>query len=343
MFMCCQHGDEPRSTMAMLDLTREITSGENERLSHALNYLIVAVIPVANPDGFADFRRVNAHGADLNRDWQQLSQPETRCISRFASDFHPAVIADEHEWTRSNPGKPNWVEVSGDGPGAALAASDFLARKAVHNVLSQGLALEYVHDRTDRDDRLAHRHFASQGISSMLLETSPLYPDLLSHRVYKEFTSAVMIAAADAPASLYGYQFHPKSYSRVIAADQRRAVAHRAKPSPNWYLVACMLACLLIMMSVNRRNSKAVSETNALMSKHERKLSLYETLQLDAPTRAKLELLKLYHPRSARRNADSGKPSNPQRGMPNREIAEAGTRGRGLQYQRRYAAGLMPR
>ena len=63
--MCCQHGDESRSTMAMLDLARELLHGGGAELSHTLNYLTVAIIPVANPDGFADFRRVNGHGADL--------------------------------------------------------------------------------------------------------------------------------------------------------------------------------------------------------------------------------------------------------------------------------------
>jgi hypothetical protein len=50
------------------------------------NHVETLVVPLANPDGAdAGHWRLNGGGADLNRDWNALNQPETQQIARYFS------------------------------------------------------------------------------------------------------------------------------------------------------------------------------------------------------------------------------------------------------------------
>ncbi len=91
------HGDEPGS----IDLVREFAPPECNP---------VALLPLANPDGFLRASRYNARGVDINRNaefnWRAdseeppghapWSEPETRALQQFILQWRPAKIIALH-------------------------------------------------------------------------------------------------------------------------------------------------------------------------------------------------------------------------------------------------------
>lgn len=83
-----QHGDEPASVEAALDLAERARTQE----LHAA----LAIVPCANPDGWAAGSRHVSSGRDLNRDHLLLETPEARVLHRFARRFQPDLAVDVH-------------------------------------------------------------------------------------------------------------------------------------------------------------------------------------------------------------------------------------------------------
>lgn len=95
----------------------------------------VILMPIANPDGVAKYSRLNAHGVDLNRNFDSsnrrngrkngphaLSEPEARVIHKVIEKYSPDRIVSIHqmmEWTVDSNHPPGMLDY--DGPGEALA------------------------------------------------------------------------------------------------------------------------------------------------------------------------------------------------------------------------------
>ena len=88
------HGDEPAGPLACLRLVKETTWPET---------LEVFLCPCLNPAGFDLNTRENAHGVDLNRDYQDLKTAEIRAHAAWLGrcpDFDQSVILHE-DWEAS--------------------------------------------------------------------------------------------------------------------------------------------------------------------------------------------------------------------------------------------------
>ena len=98
--------------------------------NHPENYAgkRVAILRVANPDGYAAKRRVNAHGVDLNRNFpasnfknsrcygkESASEPETQAILAALDQMQPSLIISIHSIDGGRECN-NY-----DGPGEAMA------------------------------------------------------------------------------------------------------------------------------------------------------------------------------------------------------------------------------
>lgn len=90
------HGNESTTTKAVLDLinTLEVVSETSELI---LEHCTIKIIPMLNPDGAMAYTRVNAKGVDLNRDAQDLSQPESRILRKVYEDFQPSYCFNLHD------------------------------------------------------------------------------------------------------------------------------------------------------------------------------------------------------------------------------------------------------
>ena len=92
------HGNESTTTKAVFDLLNYISIHKEEPLVQSiLNNCSLCIIPMLNPDGAEAYTRVNANKIDLNRDAQDLSQPESRILSQVFKNFNPDFCLNLHD------------------------------------------------------------------------------------------------------------------------------------------------------------------------------------------------------------------------------------------------------
>ena len=95
-FMGGLHGNEPASSEGIFLLLHNLLIEDSLKdLSKNLN---IALIPMANIDGYEIQSRYASNGQDLNRDHTKLSNPEMNFIKKAISDFNPDVMIDFHEY-----------------------------------------------------------------------------------------------------------------------------------------------------------------------------------------------------------------------------------------------------
>lgn len=90
------HGNEPGSTESMLYLIDKLLN--DDKYSYLLDRIEIAIVPMANIDGYLKSDRYAANGLDLNRDQTKLMAPESIVLKKAFSDFNPAVGMDFHEY-----------------------------------------------------------------------------------------------------------------------------------------------------------------------------------------------------------------------------------------------------
>lgn len=90
------HGNEPAGTEAVCRLAAYLL--ESEEGKNWLNQLEIALIPVANPDGYALQQRPSAAGIDLNRDQTKLADPVSVQLKQAFTAWQPDVALDIHEY-----------------------------------------------------------------------------------------------------------------------------------------------------------------------------------------------------------------------------------------------------
>jgi hypothetical protein len=90
------HGNEPASTESMLYLLDRLLNDAS--YVDILENIELAVIPMANIDGYLKNDRYAANGLDLNRDQTKLMAPESVVLKQAFSNFIPDVGVDFHEY-----------------------------------------------------------------------------------------------------------------------------------------------------------------------------------------------------------------------------------------------------
>ena len=105
LVMATIHGSEPAGTPLVRRLARHL-----QEYPELLNGRAVVLLPVANPDGMARDNRYNAHGVDLNRNFEAanrvmdghsgrtaLSEPESQAIRKLVLEYKPDRIVTLHQ------------------------------------------------------------------------------------------------------------------------------------------------------------------------------------------------------------------------------------------------------
>lgn len=90
------HGNETTATKALMDLFRFLES-EDELARHLLGKFTFCFVPMLNPDGAQRYSRSNFNSIDLNRDFNDLSQPETRILYDLVTQFAPDFCLNLHD------------------------------------------------------------------------------------------------------------------------------------------------------------------------------------------------------------------------------------------------------
>ncbi len=93
------HGDERTPRESLLILARELAT-PGTPMNALLDRVVVLVVPMVNPDGFAaegGAQRGNAWGIDLNRDYVKVEQPEIRgLLENVIHRWNPHLFVDGH-------------------------------------------------------------------------------------------------------------------------------------------------------------------------------------------------------------------------------------------------------
>lgn len=101
------HGNESTTTKALFDVLNTLLS-KDSNLDYILQACTIYIIPILNPDGAFAYTRVNANQIDLNRDAQNLTQPESKVLRTAFNQFNPHFCYNLHgQRTIFSAGKTN--------------------------------------------------------------------------------------------------------------------------------------------------------------------------------------------------------------------------------------------
>jgi len=90
------HGNESTTTKALFDFLNVLRNG-SVLAAELLDTFTFYCIPILNPDGAKTYTRVNANEVDLNRDSQNLTQPESRVLRVVFDSFQPDFCFNLHD------------------------------------------------------------------------------------------------------------------------------------------------------------------------------------------------------------------------------------------------------
>ena len=90
------HGNESTTTKALFDFINVLNSG-SEFAEKMLKTFTFYSIPILNPDGARLYTRENANKIDLNRDSQNLTQPESKVLREVFESFKPHYCFNLHD------------------------------------------------------------------------------------------------------------------------------------------------------------------------------------------------------------------------------------------------------
>jgi len=104
------HGNEPTSTLALIDAMNYLGNG-GEDAAKILEGVTLTAIPMLNPDGYLLYDRRNAQGVDVNRDAKSLISPEARLLMSVWETTMPDFALNLHDqetrYTSLNPITPS--------------------------------------------------------------------------------------------------------------------------------------------------------------------------------------------------------------------------------------------
>ncbi|RZJ27610.1 MAG: DUF2817 domain-containing protein [Flavobacterium sp.] len=90
------HGNEGTTTKALFDLFN-LLSDESDLSKKLLGHFTFYAVPMLNPDGAKRYTRENANGVDLNRDFFNLSQPESQSLFKLFTEIKPDYCFNLHD------------------------------------------------------------------------------------------------------------------------------------------------------------------------------------------------------------------------------------------------------
>ncbi|MBW4361855.1 M14 family metallopeptidase [Flavobacterium taihuense] len=106
------HGNESTTTKALFDFINLLNNG-SDLAKQLLSSFTFYCIPMLNPDGAKLYTRANANDIDLNRDSQNLTQPESKILRAVFEEFKPDYCFNLHDQRTifgvANTGKPATV------------------------------------------------------------------------------------------------------------------------------------------------------------------------------------------------------------------------------------------
>ena len=90
------HGNESTTTKALFDVFNVFKDSNSKNIKRILENCTICFVPMLNPDGAEVYTRYNANAVDLNRDAQDMSQPESKVLRDLFNEFKPDFCFNLH-------------------------------------------------------------------------------------------------------------------------------------------------------------------------------------------------------------------------------------------------------
>lgn len=162
--LCRQHGNEPEASASGLRFVREFLTTNDPKKRKIASKTALLIVPIANPDGAAVYRRRTDKNVDMNRDWGRRKSREVALLTKWVSAWKPHLMVDVHQWLPNERQPPPMAEASG----GTLARRT--AQRMAQNSASRGYWLA-ARSRWGLDT-LSHRYWGQRfKVPSILLET----------------------------------------------------------------------------------------------------------------------------------------------------------------------------
>ena len=198
------HGNESTTTKGLVDFIGFLTAA-SQTSNHMLKQCTLIVIPILNPDGAVAYTRVNQNQVDLNRDFQDFSQPESvflkSVFDRVAPDFCFNLHDQRTIFSVGSPAKP--ATMSFLAPAAdkdcTLTPSRAIAMKLIA-VMNETLQ-QMIPDQIGRfDDAFNNQcvgdYFQELGVPTILFEAGH-YPEDYQREVSRALVFHALFSAVN--------------------------------------------------------------------------------------------------------------------------------------------------
>jgi hypothetical protein len=196
------HGNESTTTKALFDFINVLNS-KTEFAEKLLNTFTFYCIPILNPDGAAFYTRENANKIDLNRDSQNLTQPESNVLRKVFEDFKPHYCFNLHDqrtiFGAGDSGKPATVSFLAPSYNKEREVNDNRL-KAINLIAGINDVLqEYIPGQVGRFDDSFNINcigdtFQFLGVPTILFEAGH-YPDDYNREITRKFIFFSLISA----------------------------------------------------------------------------------------------------------------------------------------------------
>ena len=187
------HGNESTTTKALFDFLNLLNSG-SELAKNLQSEFTFCCIPMLNPDGAMLYTRENANKIDLNRDSQDLSQPESRVLRAVFESFKPDFCYNLHDQRTifgvDDTGEPATVSFLAPSYNEACEINE--SRLKAINLISgiNDVLQQYIPGQVGRFDDSFNINcigdtFQSMGVSTILFEAGHFPNDYLRNETRK--------------------------------------------------------------------------------------------------------------------------------------------------------------
>ncbi|WP_309642299.1 M14 family metallopeptidase [Flavobacterium sp.] len=195
------HGNESTTTKAVFDFLNFLHS-DSDTATQWLSHFTFMMLPMLNPDGAKAYTRENANGIDLNRDAQDLSQPESKILRACFDKFEPHYCFNLHDqrtiYAVGNTNKP--ATVSFLAPAFNVAREiNAVREKAIGVIVAMNDALQqYIPNQVGRFDDAFNLNcvgdtFQSLNVPTILFEAGHFQNDY-EREVTRKFIFIALIS-----------------------------------------------------------------------------------------------------------------------------------------------------
>ncbi len=198
------HGNETTTTKATIDFINFLSSDNSVAQALKMEFTF-RIIPILNPDGAELYTRANANEVDLNRDFIELSQPESILLMDLFNHFNPDFCFNMHDqrtiFSVGDTGKPATISFLAPSYNDGCDINDTRAR-AIKVIIDMNKILqERISGQIGRFDDAYNRNcvgdtFQTLGVSTILIEAGH-YPNDYQREKTREVVFISILAACE--------------------------------------------------------------------------------------------------------------------------------------------------